>query len=555
LRRFHPFINLNQLAFHTRPGILHQTKDFLQIEAEKFLHQQTSQVERKEMNMSSFFNSNKFSIGATDSPSRANLLQFRGWAVAKEIRDYEGFGMVDLHFELHNSDPSKVLTITHAEWYHASHGGWLTLGPRPVFRRETNEWLLDDPNVADTDISYNGFGWGLARSSHLIFLFRVERPGFYQHLIGQLPIIYTPATQQSIFPQGLAPSLPWAAPDALALSAPVFLTLMEDLFYFPITEDGEFLLPLTGQIVNGTGDAIQIMKLQWQLESDDHPPVSGDIPLQFSTRQIDLEPHNQPSDAKVFAFNSAIRPPGNHLWTRLKIQCTYTWRGDSSLFVFYPSYSIERTVPVSFFTPEVRFIAPVGPVPERNLLWGCGNSIETESRFNLHNKIPNFRYAYDLELYDERSGLTYIGGSNTNSNDSYFAFKRPVLAMADGTVVAIMDTQADNQGGIAANPPVGNNLVIIRHARNFYAAYIHIRQHSVSQLGISPGQVVKQGQQIADLGNAGFSTAPHLHIMCWKFDERTGVVQAVPMQWENIEDEHGRQPGGVAVNGTRFRVM
>jgi murein DD-endopeptidase MepM/ murein hydrolase activator NlpD len=52
------------------------------------------------------------------------------------------------------------------------------------------------------------------------------------------------------------------------------------------------------------------------------------------------------------------------------------------------------------------------------------------------------------------------------------------------------------------------NVVRILHADGTMALYAHLNWDSIR---VRPGQVVERGEYIADSGNTGFSTGPHLH--------------------------------------------
>lgn len=71
----------------------------------------------------------------------------------------------------------------------------------------------------------------------------------------------------------------------------------------------------------------------------------------------------------------------------------------------------------------------------------------------------------------------------------------PIFAVADGKVI-----YSDNkQRGYG-------NLVIIQHAHDCVTVYAHNRRNLVDE-----GDRVRQGTPIAELGNTGRSTGPHLH--------------------------------------------
>jgi len=61
----------------------------------------------------------------------------------------------------------------------------------------------------------------------------------------------------------------------------------------------------------------------------------------------------------------------------------------------------------------------------------------------------------------------------------------------------------------------GANVVVIRHPGNQYVfatRYDHLRQGSIT---VRPGDTVKAGQKIAQVGSAGRSSGPHLHFEVW----------------------------------------
>ncbi len=123
----------------------------------------------------------------------------------------------------------------------------------------------------------------------------------------------------------------------------------------------------------------------------------------------------------------------------------------------------------------------------------------------------------------------------------------PILAAAAGTVVAAVDNQSDQVPG----PPQGvtvasaaGNHVIQQVDGGHWILYAHLRPGSVA---VHTGQILRPGQHIAELGNSGSTTAPHLHFQVMDrpsalnatglpfiFDQqmREGVVRGAPAQTE-----------------------
>ena len=86
----------------------------------------------------------------------------------------------------------------------------------------------------------------------------------------------------------------------------------------------------------------------------------------------------------------------------------------------------------------------------------------------------------------------------------------PIYAAMDGTVTA-------------AGPAQGfGNWVVIKHDGGEVSVYGHMAVYNVSV-----GQRVTAGQQIAQIGNEGFSTGPHLHFEI----HPDGVTPVDPVPW------------------------
>ncbi len=86
----------------------------------------------------------------------------------------------------------------------------------------------------------------------------------------------------------------------------------------------------------------------------------------------------------------------------------------------------------------------------------------------------------------------------------------PVLAAADGKV-----TYSDNTiRGYG-------NMIVIKHAGNLSTVYAHNKRNLVKA-----GRIVKRGQKIAEVGQTGRATGPHLH-----FEVRVGKRAVNPMNY------------------------
>lgn len=168
-------------------------------------------------------------------------------------------------------------------------------------------------------------------------------------------------------------------------------------------------------------------------------------------------------------------------------------------------------------------------------------------------KVPShiraYGQAYAIDLFQlDPHAPTRLGWSLRGKRpEASPCFGRPVLAVADGEVVAVLDSQRDHLSrgswpllmwmvvdGLVrelrgATWILGNH-VIIRHVDEhgaFFSVYAHLRRASTT---VRPGERVEQGQPVAQVGNTGNSSEPHLHIQLMDRRRLTEAV-GIPMLW------------------------
>ena len=98
-----------------------------------------------------------------------------------------------------------------------------------------------------------------------------------------------------------------------------------------------------------------------------------------------------------------------------------------------------------------------------------------------------------------------------------------IFAARGGVVFDVASTNFSGGLDPARDGPKAN-VVRILHDDGTYAIYAHLNTNSIR---VRPGDVVTRGQYIADSGNTGFSSGPHLHFAVVR---NAGMrVQSVPV--------------------------
>ncbi|MFO1519740.1 MAG: M23 family metallopeptidase [bacterium] len=119
------------------------------------------------------------------------------------------------------------------------------------------------------------------------------------------------------------------------------------------------------------------------------------------------------------------------------------------------------------------------------------------------------RFAIDWEKLDSNNRI-YSGDAKNPEN--YFCYGQEVLAVADAEVVEARDGLTNQVPG---KPPesidlsqADGNYIVLSISPGHYALYAHLKPGSVR---VKTGDHVQAGQIIAQVGNTGNTSEPHLH--------------------------------------------
>jgi hypothetical protein len=165
-----------------------------------------------------------------------------------------------------------------------------------------------------------------------------------------------------------------------------------------------------------------------------------------------------------------------------------------------------------------------------------------------------------LDVIQVHNGRSFSGDSQQLT--SYLAFGQPVLAPGDGIITDLADALPDLPIGISDNTHLEGNYLVLDLGGQRYVMLAHLKQGSAR---VAVGDTVGRGQLIAQVGNSGDTSEPHLHLQVQngpKFGPsaqqglRTyplllrdvvlvrGGQQATPPQADPRRDDRIRQVGG-----------
>lgn len=157
-----------------------------------------------------------------------------------------------------------------------------------------------------------------------------------------------------------------------------------------------------------------------------------------------------------------------------------------------------------------RWLAHEGPGAAGSHHWGSLVAV------NGALTIPQ-RYALDLVGVDARGHAlrSSVTDLQKTRHSDWVGYGAQVIAVADGTVRDARDGEPEHtpltpqpEPATLTTHDLFGNYVVLEIAPGVFAGYAHLRTGSVA---VRPGQTVRRGQVLGELGQSGNSAAPHLH--------------------------------------------
>ncbi len=132
----------------------------------------------------------------------------------------------------------------------------------------------------------------------------------------------------------------------------------------------------------------------------------------------------------------------------------------------------------------------------------------------------------------------------TDSPDDFICFGQPVHAMDNGRIIKSENSINDNAPSKSNGEDdldyrkeeygfldgFAGNYIIMEHDNQRYSFFAHLRKGSIRK---KPGDSVKKGEVIAEVGNSGNSAGAHLHMQLNDGPDPSGS-RSLPIYFENI---------------------
>lgn len=291
-------------------------------------------------------------------------------------------------------------------------------------------------------------------------------------------------------------------------------------------------LTVGGQIVNGPGTSLTIAAWRVHLEIDGSILLDQDLPMTFKSMDAKGQLQSIPLVKGVVALES-VR---NFFVNGFELNVIPTVFKSAQL-TLVANYKTGGRCGAAVIKVPVVLLSPVSVSPPFTGSWSYGNSAD-HLGFDPH-AWPQQRFSIDLT--QPINGSTFSGTCTRNldgthsgaciENQSFHAYGKAIHAIAEGKVLRAVDQNPENFG-FNPNPKTAINYIMIQRGNGDVHSYYHIRTGS---LKVKEQAHVNVGDHIADVGNAGGSSEPHLHLGYTRLDD-TGRGTLAPMHFEGLKD-------------------
>jgi hypothetical protein len=180
------------------------------------------------------------------------------------------------------------------------------------------------------------------------------------------------------------------------------------------------------------------------------------------------------------------------------------------------------------------------------------------AKLNHHHDTQSQKYAFDFIVVNEKGGFFKTDGS---SNEDYFSFGLDILSPADGEVIEVVSGLRDNKPKELNSFNYIGNYIMIKHDKTTFSVLGHLKKDSIV---VKVGQKVQVGDKLAECGNSGYTTDPHLHFHVQDSDvfarvdnnyKRVDVAKGKKIYFSKLKVGEGAKENYSPVKGDKVSSM
>ena len=143
--------------------------------------------------------------------------------------------------------------------------------------------------------------------------------------------------------------------------------------------------------------------------------------------------------------------------------------------------------------------------------------------------------------------FSHDGEGNRYAIDIGMPIGTAIRAARGGSIAVVKDSHSDVGGSVESRGQT--NAVYVLHDDGTFGVYAHLKRGSAL---VRPGQRVQAGQILAQSGNSGYSTGPHLHF---------AILRNAGLKWQSVPfllaSPYGvmRPAKGLAITGMQSPII